>query len=94
LVLICDAQEHRLVGGVGDIKLTKDGNTLLKEMVNMLTVTLMMTFRRPLDSIVAQDDSSGDGITSTVLFTGVNGELLRQSEWCIEGLVIDMTFVA
>jgi hypothetical protein len=24
---------HRLVGGAGDIKLTKDGNTLLKEMV-------------------------------------------------------------
>jgi T-complex protein 1 subunit zeta len=43
---------------------------------------------------VAQDDSSGDGTTSTVLFIGVIGELLRQSEWCIEGLVIDMTFVA
>jgi hypothetical protein len=25
--------ECRLVGGSGDIKLTKDGNTLLKEMV-------------------------------------------------------------
>ena len=26
----------RLVGGAGDIKLTKDGNTLLKEMVSFL----------------------------------------------------------
>lgn len=27
---------YRLVGGAGDIKLTKDGNTLLKEMVSPL----------------------------------------------------------
>jgi hypothetical protein len=48
-MLICDAQQHRLVGGVGDIKLTKDENTFLNEKVlNMLTVTLMMMFRCPL----------------------------------------------
>lgn len=35
---------------------------------------------------VAQDDTSGDGTTSTVLFIG---ELMKQSERCIdEGLVI------
>jgi T-complex protein 1 subunit zeta len=35
---------------------------------------------------VAQDDSSGDGTTSTVLFIG---ELMKQSERCIEeGIVI------
>ena len=30
----------RLVGGAGDIKLTKDGNTLLKEMVSFFFETL------------------------------------------------------
>ena len=30
----------RLVGGAGDIKLTKDGNTLLKEMVTSLSLAL------------------------------------------------------
>jgi chaperonin GroEL (HSP60 family) len=35
---------------------------------------------------VAQDDTSGDGTTSTVLFIG---ELMKQSERCIEeGLVM------
>ncbi|KAG5247527.1 T-complex protein [Salix suchowensis] len=53
-----------LVGGAGDIKLTKDGNTLLKEMVS-----------------VAQDDISGDGTTSTVIFIG---ELMKQSERYID----------
>jgi chaperonin GroEL (HSP60 family) len=36
---------------------------------------------------VAQDDTSGDGTTSTVLFIG---ELMKQSERCIEeGLVME-----
>jgi len=35
---------------------------------------------------VAQDDTSGDGTTSTVLFIG---ELMKQSEWCIdEGILL------
>lgn len=35
---------------------------------------------------VAQDDTSGDGTTSTVLFIG---ELMKQSERCIdEGMVV------
>uniref|UniRef100_A0A6N2MG22 T-complex protein 1 subunit zeta n=1 Tax=Salix viminalis TaxID=40686 RepID=A0A6N2MG22_SALVM len=53
-----------LVGGAGDIKLTKDGNTLLKKW-----------------TAVAQDDISGDGTTSTVIFIG---ELMKQSERYID----------
>uniref|UniRef100_A0ACD5VWI3 Uncharacterized protein n=1 Tax=Avena sativa TaxID=4498 RepID=A0ACD5VWI3_AVESA len=65
-----------LVGGAGDIKLTKDGNTLLKEM-QIQNPTAIMIAR----TAVAQDDTSGDGTTSTVLFIG---ELMKQSERCIE----------
>ncbi|KAG6482562.1 hypothetical protein ZIOFF_059194 [Zingiber officinale] len=61
-----------LVGGAGDIKLTKDGNTLLKEM-QIQNPTAIMIAR----TAVAQDDTSGDGTTSTVLFIG---ELMKQSE--------------
>ncbi|KAG5247534.1 T-complex protein [Salix suchowensis] len=60
-----------LVGGAGDIKLTKDGNTLLKEMVCVFF----------LWTAVAQDDISGDGTTSTVIFIG---ELMKQSERYID----------
>ncbi|KAK4360570.1 hypothetical protein RND71_019522 [Anisodus tanguticus] len=65
-----------LVGGAGDIKLTKDGNTLLKEM-QIQNPTAIMIAR----TAVAQDDTSGDGTTSTVLFIG---ELMKQSERCID----------
>ncbi|KAK1287393.1 hypothetical protein QJS10_CPB19g01690 [Acorus calamus] len=65
-----------LVGGAGDIKLTKDGNTLLKEM-QIQNPTAIMIAR----TAVAQDDASGDGTTSTVLFIG---ELMKQSERCID----------
>ncbi|KAL0431298.1 UNVERIFIED_CONTAM: T-complex protein 1 subunit zeta 1 [Sesamum radiatum] len=61
-----------LVGGAGDIKLTKDGNTLLKEM-QIQSPTAIMIAR----TAVAQDDTSGDGTTSTVIFIG---ELMKQSE--------------
>jgi T-complex protein 1 subunit zeta len=61
-----------LVGGSGDIKLTKDGNTLLKEM-QIQNPTAIMIAR----TAVAQDDISGDGTTSTVLLIG---ELMKQSE--------------
>lgn len=36
LGLFFNLLNFRLVGGSGDIKLTKDGNTLLKEMVSLL----------------------------------------------------------
>ncbi|KAK6128473.1 hypothetical protein DH2020_037787 [Rehmannia glutinosa] len=65
-----------LVGGAGDIKLTKDGNTLLKEM-QIQSPTAIMIAR----TAVAQDDTSGDGTTSTVIFIG---ELMKQAERCID----------
>ncbi|RHY15646.1 hypothetical protein DYB25_008686 [Aphanomyces astaci] len=61
-----------LVGGAGQIKLTKDGNVLLHE----------MQIQHPTAAVIAraataQDDITGDGTTSSVLFTG---ELLKQAE--------------
>ncbi|CAN0291194.1 unnamed protein product [Laminaria digitata] len=61
-----------LVGGAGQIKLTKDGRVLLHEM-QIQHPTAMMIAR----SATAQDDITGDGTTTSVLFTG---ELLRQAE--------------
>jgi len=68
-----------LVGGAGDIKITKDGNVLLHE----------MQIQHPTASLVArastaQDDVTGDGTTSTVLLIG---EFLKQAHVHIsEGL--------
>jgi T-complex protein 1 subunit zeta len=68
-----------LVSGAGDIKLTKDGNVLLHE----------MQIQHPTASMIArvstaQNDTTGDGTTSTVLLIG---ELLKQAEIYIsEGL--------
>ncbi|KAL4531693.1 hypothetical protein Ndes2437A_g09008 [Nannochloris sp. 'desiccata'] len=61
-----------LVGGAGDIKLTKDGNVLLREM-QIQNPTAVMIAR----TAVAQDDITGDGTTSTVIFIG---ELMKQAE--------------
>ena len=61
-----------LVGGAGQIKLTKDGNVLLHEMqIQHPTAALIAR------AATAQDDITGDGTTSTVLFTG---ELLKQAQ--------------
>ena len=57
---------------VAGLKLTKDGNVLLKEM-QIQNPTAIMIAR----SAVAQDDISGDGTSSTVLITG---ELMKQAE--------------
>lgn len=61
-----------LVGGAaGQLKLTKDGLTLLKEMqIQHPTAALIAR------TATAQDDVTGDGTTSTVLLTG---ELLKQA---------------
>jgi T-complex protein 1 subunit zeta len=68
-----------LVGGAGQIKLTKDGNVLLHEM-QIQHPTASMIAR----TATAQDDVTGDGTTSTVLLCG---ELLRQAErYTAEGL--------
>jgi T-complex protein 1 subunit zeta len=66
-----------LVSGAGLIKMTKDGAVLLGE----------MQIQHPTAAIIArtataQDDITGDGTTSIVLFVG---ELLRQSERYLEG---------
>jgi len=65
-----------LVGGAGQVKLTKDGKVLLDE----------MQIQHPTAAIIArtataQDDMTGDGTTSNVLFTG---ELLHQSARSLE----------
>jgi len=68
-----------LVGGAGQIKLTKDGKVLLHEM-QIQHPTASMIAR----TATAQDDITGDGTTSTVLLCG---ELLRQAErYTSEGL--------
>ena len=68
-----------LVGGAGQIKITKDGNVLLHEM-QIQHPTAMMIAR----AATAMDDQVGDGTTSSVLFTG---ELLKQAErYTSEGL--------
>lgn len=61
-----------LVGGAGQVKLTKDGRVLLHEM-QIQHPTAAMIGR----AATAQDDIVGDGTTSNVLFIG---ELLRQAQ--------------
>ena len=61
-----------LVGGAGQLKLTKDGMVLLKEMqIQHPTACLIAR------TATAQDDVTGDGTTSTVLLCG---ELMRQAD--------------
>lgn len=55
-----------------DIKLTKDGNVLLREM-QIQNPTAVLIAR----TAVAQDDNTGDGTTSTVVLIG---ELMKQAE--------------
>jgi T-complex protein 1 subunit zeta len=68
-----------LVGGAGQLKLTKDGLVLLKEMqIQHPTACLIAR------TATAQDDVTGDGTTSTVLLCG---ELMRQADRIVsEGL--------
>ena len=61
-----------LVGGAGQIKITKDGCMLLNEM-QIQHPTACMIAR----AATAQDDMTGDGTTSNVLFMG---ELMRLAE--------------
>jgi len=65
-----------LVGGAGQLKLTKDGCVLLNQMqIQHPTAALIAR------TATAQDDSTGDGTTSCVLLTA---ELLRQAESYIQ----------
>lgn len=61
-----------LVGGAGQIKVTKDGSVLLHEM-QIQHPTASMIGR----SATAQDDIVGDGTSSNVIFTG---DLMKLSE--------------
>lgn len=61
-----------LVDGAGGIKLTKDGNVLLREM-QIQNPTAVMIAR----TAVAQDEVTGDGTSSTVLMVG---ELMKAAE--------------
>jgi len=61
-----------LVGGAGQVKLTKDGRILLHEM-QIQHPTAAMIGR----AATAQDDIVGDGTTTNVLFIG---EIMRQAE--------------
>ncbi|KAJ3054714.1 T-complex protein 1 subunit zeta [Rhizophlyctis rosea] len=71
--------QKMLVGGAGDIKLTKDGKVLLTEM-QIQNPTAAMIAR----AATAQDEITGDGTTSNVLLIA---ELLKQAERFIsEGL--------
>ena len=63
--------EKMLVGGAGQVKITKDGNVLLHEM-SIIHPTAQMIAR----SATAQDDTVGDGSSSNVLLIG---ELFVQS---------------
>ena len=71
--------EKMLVGGAGQVKITKDGNVLLHEM-NIIHPTAQMIAR----AATAQDDTVGDGSSSNVIFIG---ELFQQSfRYVIEGI--------
>jgi T-complex protein 1 subunit zeta len=74
-----------LVGGSGDIKLTNDGNILLREM-QIQNPTALMIAR----AAIAQDDITGDGTTSVVLYIG---ELIKQAEWYLAEGVHPQTIV-
>mmetsp|Transcript_17679 Transcript_17679/g.48064 ORF Transcript_17679/g.48064 Transcript_17679/m.48064 type:complete len:535 (-) Transcript_17679:104-1708(-) len=68
-----------LVGGAGQIKITKDGHVLLGEM-QIQHPTASMIAR----AATAQDDITGDGTTTTVMFIG---ELMKLAEASLaEGL--------
>lgn len=68
-----------LVGGAGQIKITKDGKVLLYEM-QIQHPTAMLIAR----TATAQDDITGDGTTTAVLLCG---ELMKQAErYYMEGL--------
>jgi T-complex protein 1 subunit zeta len=68
-----------LVGGAGQLRLTKDGLVLLKEM-QIQHPTASMIAR----TATAQDDITGDGTTTTVLLCG---ELMKQADrYANEGL--------
>jgi len=68
-----------LVGGAGSLRITKDGATLLNQMQIQHPTAILIA-----KTASAQDQITGDGTTSSILFVG---ELLRQCEMIVqEGL--------
>lgn len=68
-----------LVGGAGDLRITKDGATLLNQMQIQHPTAILIA-----KTASAQDTITGDGTTSSILLVG---ELLRQCErYVSEGL--------
>merc|ERR1711939_562792 len=61
-----------LIGGCGDIKMTKDGNVLLREMQIQYPSAVIIS-----RAVLAQDETTGDGTTFLMLFIG---ELMIQAE--------------
>ena len=61
-----------LVGGAGDVKLTKDGNVLLRDMQIQSPTAVMIA--RAASTV---DDATGDGTSTAVLMIG---ELMKQAE--------------
>lgn len=68
-----------LVGGAGDVQLTKDGAVLLKNLT-IIHPTAMLIAR----SATAQDDATGDGTTSTIIL--VDGMLKNCERRLFEGV--------
>lgn len=68
-----------LVGGAGQLRITKDGKTLLDQMQIQHPTAILIA-----KTAAAQDQITGDGTTSSILLVG---ELLRQCEMVVaEGL--------
>jgi T-complex protein 1 subunit zeta len=74
-----------LVDGAGSVKLTKDGKVLLHEMQIQHPTAIMIA-----RTATAQDDETGDGTTSSVLFSG---ELLKYAARVISDGVHPRTVV-
>ena len=68
--------DKMLVGGLGDVTITSDGHTILKEMDVEHPAAKMI-----IEVAKTQDDEVGDGTTSAVVLTG---ELLSKAEKLLE----------
>ncbi|RLI36314.1 thermosome subunit, partial [Candidatus Bathyarchaeota archaeon] len=68
--------DKMLVDSLGDVSITNDGHTILKEMDIQHPAAKMM-----VEVAKAQDDEVGDGTTTSVI---IAGELLSKAEELIE----------
>ena len=68
--------DKMLVSGLGDVTITNDGATILKEIDVQHPAAKMM-----VEAAKTQDEEVGDGTTSVVIFAG---ELLKKAEELID----------